>query len=86
MPPKLHWVRLVCQGHNKGFKTYRYILSLNETIVWLVLAGGTLLEVPDEPLLFNMSISHRLSGSRNWFRSNADKSFMKMPSTWPPKM
>lgn len=69
-----------------GVLTYRYILSLKETIVWLVLAGGTFPGTAAPLSLFNMSISHRLLVICNWFKSNAERSFMKMPSTCPPKM
>jgi hypothetical protein len=31
-------------------------------------------------------ISQRLFDIWSWLRSNAERSFMKKPSTWPPKM
>ena len=65
--------------------TYRYILSAQVTMVWLVLAGGILPCSTAVSSLLSMSISQRLFGICNWLRSKAARSFIKKPSTWPPK-
>lgn len=67
-------------------ETYRYILSLNVTMVWFVLAGGILPGGGPPLSLFITSSSHRLLAICSWFKSKAARSFMKIPSTWPPKM
>lgn len=67
-------------------ETYRYSLSLKVTMVWFVLGAGTLPWGGPPRSLLGMSISQRLLGICSWFKSNAERSFIKYPSTWPPKM
>lgn len=69
--------RTIPPAIRRSGNTYRYSLSLYVTTVWLVLAGGSFPWGGAPLSLFGMSISQRLLGICNWFKSKAARSFMK---------